>query len=68
VKISKGLEFDYYYNVYTPSVGITIIKSAKKLKSKVNGLKIELKEEYTYNTGKLGYRFRERSETLKLLH
>jgi hypothetical protein len=39
VKISKGLGFDYYYNDYTPSVGITIIKSAKKLKSKVNGLK-----------------------------
>ena len=45
VKISKGLGFNYYYNDYTPGVEITIIKSAKKLKSKVNGLKIELKEE-----------------------
>jgi hypothetical protein len=53
VEIKVGLGFQYYYNAdHKPSHVVDVIKSPKKLKSKVEGIKFQLNDKYTYETGK----------------
>lgn len=67
VNIETGLGFAWYHSEYKPSAGITVLKSPKKLKNKVEGVKFELENIYIYETGKMYYDFMEKRVELKLL-
>jgi len=67
LKVTKGLGFQSYYEGVEPRAEIDIIKSPKKLKSKVEDIRFELNNEYIYESGKLYYDFMERKVELKLL-
>lgn len=53
LKVKIGLGFQHYWREeYKPSVILDIIKSPKKLKKKVENIKIELDSKSVYETGK----------------
>lgn len=69
VDIEKGLGFGWLYS-NSPNEGrwdINILKSPKKLLKKIEGIKIELKPEYVYETGERYYGYSEHRTVLKLL-
>lgn len=53
LEIKIGLGFQSYWRAdHKPSAQIDVIKSPKKLKTKVENIKFELNSKYTYETGK----------------
>ena len=69
LEIKVGLGFQGYYNAeHKPSAFLDVIKSPKKLKTKVENIKFELDDKYVYETGKkLNSWGREYKMELKLL-
>ena len=63
-----GLGFQSYYRAdHKPSAILDVIKSPKKLKAKVEGLKFELNNRYIYETGKTNYSWNEYKVEVNLL-
>lgn len=68
LEIKTGLGFQSYWKSdHEPSAILDVIKSPKKLKTKVGGLKFELNNKYVYETGKRNYSCNEYKITLNLL-
>ncbi len=68
LKVKKGLGFQSYWRVdHKPSPILDVIKSPKKLKNKVEGIKFELNNRYVYETGKLNFSWNEYKIELNLL-
>jgi hypothetical protein len=68
LEVKTGFGFQHYYRAdHKPSASIDILKSPKKLKNKVDGIKVNLNDTYTYESGKMSYYYNERKVTLKLI-
>lgn len=70
LEIKLGLGFNWYYKEdFEFSGGIDVLKSPKKLKNKVENIKVDLNKTYTYETGKrsFGWGANEYKITLNLL-
>lgn len=68
VEVKTGLGFQSYYRAdHKPSAIVDVIKSPKKLKTKVENIKFELNNKYTYETGKRSYSWNEYKVELTLL-
>ena len=67
VEIKTGLGFKLYYSGEKPSAVVDIIKSPKKLKTKIENIKFELSSKYTYETGKMYFQYMEYKLELNLL-
>lgn len=70
VEVVTGNGFIDSYYIDRPQsypINVDVIKSMKKLVSKVDKPKVEFLDEYVYQTGKMTYSFSERKVTLKFL-
>lgn len=68
VEVKTGLGFQSYYRAdHKPSAILDVIKSPKKLKTKVENIKFDLNNKYTYETGKRNYSWNEYKIELNLL-
>lgn len=67
MEVEKGYGFAWYYENREFNADIIVLKSPKKLMEKVQGVKIELKSEYTLETSRGYYAKEEWKTTLKLL-
>jgi hypothetical protein len=67
IEVEKGYGFEWYYNSKKIDANITVLKSPKKLVEKVEGIKIDLKEEYVLENSRDYYTREHWKTTLRLL-